>query len=91
MKRYCIGGFKKSTHESTHKSLRKKFEKYTIYKPDELPAKVDLRPWMNPVEDQSEINAWYVSKYIQSSETLKILNDKSEKLTRSDLHVFNVN
>jgi hypothetical protein len=30
MERHCINGFKKSKHKSTHKSLRKKFEKHVI-------------------------------------------------------------
>ncbi len=62
MERHCIGGFKKSTHKSTHKSLRQKFKKHIIYRPDDLPPKVDLRPWMTPVEDQSDLNSWCVPK-----------------------------
>ena len=64
MKRHCIGGHKKATHKSSHKSLRKDFKKHAIYRPDELPPKVDLRKWMTAVEDQSDVNSWYVSNFI---------------------------
>jgi hypothetical protein len=62
MERYCIDGFKKSTRKSKDKSLRKKFTKSIEYSLDELPPMVDLRRWMTPVENQSRLKSWYVSK-----------------------------
>jgi hypothetical protein len=63
MERHSINGLKKSKHKSKHKSLRKKFAHHIVYhRPDELPPKVDLRPWMSPVEDQAELNSWCVLK-----------------------------
>jgi len=62
MKSYCINGLKESKGKSTHKSLRKKFTRHIAYRLDELPPKVDMRPWMTPVEDQSDLNSWYVLK-----------------------------
>jgi hypothetical protein len=61
MKRYCIDGLKTSKQKSTHKSLRKKFTRHVLYRPDNLPPKVDMRPWMTPVENQSDLNSWYVN------------------------------
>lgn len=64
LERNCMNGLKESTHKPKDKSLRKRFEKHVRYELDELPPKVDLRPWMTPIEDQSELNSWYVSKKI---------------------------
>ena len=75
MKRYCVRGLKSSTEKSTHKSLRKKFTRHTIYRPDELPPKIDLRSWMTPVEDQSDINSWYVLKHISDDRNSSICNE----------------
>ncbi len=38
--------------------LRQNFGEHVIYSPDQLPPKVDLRPEMTPVEDQSQIGSW---------------------------------
>ena len=79
-KRRCVGGRLISDRRSDHKSLRKDFKRHIVYRPDELPPKVDLRRWMTPVEDQSSINAWYVST--ESYKTYKILHQNSEKFTK---------
>lgn len=34
------------------------FRDHILYSPDQLPPKVDLRPEMTPVEDQSQIGSW---------------------------------
>ena len=39
-----------------------------MYKPDDLPPKADLRRWMTPVEDQSDLNSWCVSKSMFETE-----------------------
>lgn len=62
LKSYCINGLKQSKRKSAHKSLRKKFTTHVALRFDELPPKVDMRPWMTPVEDQSNLNSWYVVK-----------------------------
>jgi hypothetical protein len=93
MKRYCIGGLKRSTQKSKKKSLRKKFtRRHPIYRPDELPPKVDLRPWMTTIEDQSNINAWYVLKNVlddinsstcnETQKNHQILHKYPEQLTK---------
>ena len=51
-----------------------------MYKPDDLPPKVDLRPWMTPVEDQSDLNSWYVLKQVLEGKTSpKYLKTKIHK------------
>ena len=61
-KKYSINGLKKSEHKPKEKSLRKKFKEHMEYKIGTLPPKVDLRPWMTTVEDQSSMGSWYVSR-----------------------------
>lgn len=58
--RHRVGGLKKSDYKPKDKSLRKHFTKCIIYDTKELPPKVDLRPWMTPVEDQGRLGSWYV-------------------------------
>jgi hypothetical protein len=47
-----------STYLSNTKRLSRVFRQYVHNKADQLPPKVDLRPHMTPVEDQSQIGSW---------------------------------
>jgi hypothetical protein len=46
-----------TTHLLNAKRLSQVFRHHILYKADQLPPKVDLRPEMTPVEDQSSIGS----------------------------------
>ncbi|CAF1492949.1 unnamed protein product [Adineta steineri] len=56
-KRFRLNGIKESSQLPEKASLRKDFSNHIIYQPSQLPPKVDLRPWMTKVEDQSDANS----------------------------------
>mgnify|MGYP007096995944 FL=1 len=47
------------SHRLPHKEeLRQSFSDHVLYSAEQLPSKVDLRPFMTSVEDQSRIGSW---------------------------------
>ena len=53
-----LNGIQES-HRLPHKEeLRMPFSDHVLLSPEQLPPKVDLRPDMSPVEDQSRIGSW---------------------------------
>ncbi len=63
-KRFRLNGDSESSRKPQKECLNKDFSKYVAYTASQLPPKVDLRPWMTKIEDQSDINSWYV-KYLR--------------------------
>ncbi len=57
-RRYRLNGIRPSTRLPHKHLLRQAFGDHMIYSADQLPPKVDLRPGMTPVEDQSQIGSW---------------------------------
>lgn len=55
---FCINGLKQSIHEPSYEFLRQDFTEHILYTDKQLPPKVDLRPWMTPVEHQRGLNTW---------------------------------
>ncbi|CAF1374106.1 unnamed protein product [Adineta steineri] len=56
-KRYRVNGDKESSRKPAKDSLHKDFSQYMMYAAPQLPNKVDLRPWMTLIEDQSDTNS----------------------------------
>ena len=57
--RLCrLNGIQQSNHLPSKPQLRQSFADHVIYTSDQLPPKVDLRPDMTSVEDQSKIGSW---------------------------------
>jgi hypothetical protein len=46
-----------TTHLPSKKRLSQAFRHHILYRADQLPPKLDLRPDMTPVEDQSSIGS----------------------------------
>jgi hypothetical protein len=64
-KRKCrLNGVVPSKRMPEKAHLRKKFSNHIKFSHPELPPKVDIRPDMTPVEDQSSISSWYVLKFL---------------------------
>lgn len=57
-KRYRLNGDKDTSRKPAKDSLHKDFSQYIAYTVPQLPQKVDLRPWMTQIEDQSDTNSW---------------------------------
>ncbi len=57
-KKYRINGALRSTRLPNKAKLCQAFSDHLIYSAKQLPRKVDLRPYMTPVEDQSQIGSW---------------------------------
>ena len=57
-KRVCINGARESTSEPSKEFLRQNFSEHVLYTAQQLPPKVDLRPWMTRVERQSKLMSW---------------------------------
>jgi len=57
-KKFRLNGIVPSRHLPHKHRLRQAFQQHRIYAAEELPPKVDLRPYMTPVEDQSSIGSW---------------------------------
>lgn len=64
MKKYRIDGLQKSNYKSKDKTMRTHFSKRIMYTSAQLPPKVDLRPWMAPVQNQRKLASWYVTYYM---------------------------
>ncbi|CAF1147020.1 unnamed protein product [Rotaria sordida] len=56
-KKFRLNGIKPSTRMPSKENLRQFFSDHVLYSTDQLPPKVDLRPDMTPVEDQSRIGS----------------------------------
>jgi hypothetical protein len=57
-RRCRLNGIRRSTRLPNKPQLRQAFSDHMTYSADQLPPKVDLRPDMTPVEDQSQIGSW---------------------------------
>ena len=58
-KRFCrLNGIVESEELPQKPQLCQSFADHVLYSSDQLPPKVDLRPQMTPVEDQSKIGSW---------------------------------
>jgi len=57
-RKFRVNGIVPSTRLPHKHHLRQSFDQHRIYSDDQLPPKVDLRPEMPPVEDQSQIGSW---------------------------------
>ncbi|CAF3895127.1 unnamed protein product [Rotaria sordida] len=56
-KKFRLNGVKETSRMPQKQSLHKDFSKYVKYNQSQLPHKVDLRPWMTTIEDQSDVNS----------------------------------
>ena len=57
--RYRVDGLIPSSSDSPNqRHLRQAFSSHALYGAGQLPDKVDLRPGMTPVEDQSAVGSW---------------------------------
>ena len=56
--KHRLNGVLKSKRLPKSAALRQNFRDHTTFTRDELPPKVDLRPDMTPVENQSELGSW---------------------------------
>jgi hypothetical protein len=56
--RFRLNGIVPSQRLPHKGRLCQAFSDHVIYTPDQLPPKVDLRPYMTSVEDQSQIGSW---------------------------------
>ena len=57
--RICrLNGIVHSSARPEKAELRQKFASHALYSDDQLPPKVDLRPNLTEVEDQSTIGSW---------------------------------
>ena len=57
--RICrLNGIQQSDNLPNKPQLCQSFSDHVMYSNDQLPPKVDLRPNMTPVEDQSRIGSW---------------------------------
>jgi hypothetical protein len=57
-KRFRLNGIIRSDRLPYKANLRRCFSEIMQLSSDQLPPKVDLRPDMTPVEDQSSIGSW---------------------------------
>ena len=58
--RFRLNGDQETCHMPEKECLRKDFTQYVKYTQSQLPPKVDLRPWMTDIENQSSISSWLV-------------------------------
>ncbi|CAF1448710.1 unnamed protein product [Adineta ricciae] len=56
-KRYRLNGDKDMSRKPAKACLNRDFSQYVAYTAPQLPSKVDLRPWMTSIEDQSDTNS----------------------------------
>lgn len=57
--KFCrLNGIQPSTRLPYKAQLRQLFSDHILFNNDQLPPKVDLRPCMTEVEDQSRIGSW---------------------------------
>jgi hypothetical protein len=57
-KRFRLNGDRPADRKPIKDCLNKDFSKHIMYARSQLPPKVDLRPWMTKIEDQSDANSW---------------------------------
>jgi len=57
-RRYRLNGVVPARRPPRKPHLTHSFANYRMYKPRQLPPKVDLRPYMTGVENQSNIGSW---------------------------------
>lgn len=57
-KRFRLNGLVPSSDLPKKAQLCQAFRDHVVFSPQQLPPKVDLRPDMTPVEDQSKIGSW---------------------------------
>jgi len=57
-RKFRVNGLIRSTRLPNKQSLCQAFSDHVLYTPDQLPPKADLRDYMTPVEDQSQIGSW---------------------------------
>ncbi|CAF1352946.1 unnamed protein product [Adineta ricciae] len=55
--RYRLNGAKETNRKPRKACLNRDFSQYIAYTTPQLPNKVDLRPWMTQIEDQSDANS----------------------------------
>ena len=56
--RYRVDGLVSSSDIPNQRRSCQAFSSHALYRADQLPDKVDLRPGMTPVEDQSAVGSW---------------------------------
>ncbi len=56
--KFRLDGIMPSHRLPRKENLCQSFSDHVLYSADQLPPKVDLRPDMTPVEDQSRIGSW---------------------------------
>ncbi len=57
-KKCRLNGIQPSTRMPRKEKLSQSFSNHIVLSSNQLPPKVDLRPWMTSVEDQSKIGSW---------------------------------
>lgn len=57
-RKFRLNGLLPSTRLPNKHRLRQAFSDHLLYSPDQLPPKADLRDYMTPVENQSQIGSW---------------------------------
>ena len=55
---FRLNGISQSSNLPAKGELCQSFTDHVVYTPDQLPPKVDLRPNLTPVEDQSQVGSW---------------------------------
>jgi hypothetical protein len=57
-RKFRLNGIIRSTRLPNKQSLCQAFQDHILYSSDQLPPKSDLRPYMTPIVDQSQIGSW---------------------------------
>jgi hypothetical protein len=57
-RKFRLNGLLRSTRLPIKECLCQAFSDHVLYSSDQLPPKTDLRDYMTPVEDQSQIGSW---------------------------------
>lgn len=57
-RRYVLNGDLEVNEKPADEALSRDFRDHIVLDQFELPPKVDLRPWMTKVEDQSTLKSW---------------------------------
>ncbi len=57
-RKFRLNGLLHSTRLPNKQRLCQAFSDHILYSPDQLPSKADLRDYMTPVENQSQIGSW---------------------------------
>lgn len=56
--RFRVNGLIRSNNLPRKQRLCQSFRDHIVYRAEQLPPRVDLRPDMTPVEDQSRLGSW---------------------------------